>query len=271
LEHIEGRHPVLEAVRAGRQVHKILMTAGARGSAEAILKAARERGIPVSFLPREELDAMTRGRVHQGVVALAEPRAYHTADDLLAVAASRGEVPLLVILDGVEDPRNLGSVIRTAAAAGAHGVVIPTRRSAELTPAAVKAAAGAAEHLPVAKEVNLARTMDGLKEKGLWMIGADATARQVHTEVDLTMPAAVVVGGEHRGLRRLVREKCDFLVRIPMAGNHNSLNASVAAAIILYEAVRQRSLKGPGQGPSRGPGQGPSRGPSRGLSPSRKG
>ena len=241
MEHIEGRHPVLEAVRSGRRVHKILMTANARGSAQAILEAARKHGIPVTYLPREELDAMTRGRVHQGVVALTEPRSYRAADDLVRAAAASGEKPLLVMLDGVEDPRNLGSIIRTAAAAGAHGVIIPSRRSADLGPAAVKAAAGAAERLPVAKEVNLARTMDSLKEKGLWTVGADANASQIHTEVDLTIPVVVVMGGEHRGLRRLVREKCDFLVRIPMARGSNSLNASVAAAIILYEAARQRS------------------------------
>lgn len=247
LEHIEGRHPVLEAIRAGRPVRKLLVASGARGAVEDILRAAQARRIPVSFVSRHELDAMTRGRVNQGVVALAEPRSYQSLDDMLAAAARLGQVPLVVLLDGVEDPGNLGSIIRTAAAAGAHGVVIPTRRSAALTPAAVKAAAGAADHLAVAREVNLARALDELKEKGLWTVGAEAAAAQVYTEVDLTGPTAIVVGGEHQGLRRLVRAKCDFLVRIPMAGPLNSLNASVAAAILLFEAVRQRTLKAGGR------------------------
>ncbi len=256
MEHIEGRHPVLEAIRAGRRIRRILVASGARGAVTDIVEAAAAGRIPVAYVSREELDAMTRGRVHQGVVALAEPRAYGGAADILAAAARRGETPLLVILDGVEDPRNLGSIIRTAAAAGAHGVIIPTRRSAELTPAAVKAAAGAADHLIVAREVNLARTIDRLKEKGLWTFGADAAGPDLYTGVDLTVPAAIVVGGEHRGLRRLVREKCDFLVKIPMSGPLSSLNAAVAAGIILYEAVRQRSLAARSRGAPPGPGPG---------------
>lgn len=248
MEQIEGRHPVLEAIRAGRRVRRLLVATGTRGGVSDIEKAAAERGIPVAYVTRAELDAMCRGRVNQGVVALAEPRTYQDVDTILSVASRAGQKPLVVLLDGVEDPQNLGSIIRTAAAAGAHGVVFPSRRSADLTPAAVKAAAGAADHLAIAREVNLARVLDGLKEKGLWIVGADASAAQVYTEVDLTLPVGLVIGGEHQGLRRLVREKCDFLVRIPMAGPLNSLNAAVAAAILLYEAVRQRL---PGAGPAR--------------------
>lgn len=243
VEHIEGRHPVLEAMRAGRKLQRIYLATGAGGVAQEIVELAKSRGVPVAYLPRAEIDAMTQGRSSQGVVALAQPRAYQDTDAMLAAAARQGEAPLVVLLDGVEDPGNLGSIIRTAASAGAHGVIIPKDRSATLTPAAVKAAAGAADRIAVAREVNLARAIDQLKEKGLWTVGADAAADQTYTEVDYTSPTAIVVGGEHQGLRRLVRDKCDFLVRIPMPGRFNSLNASVAAAILLYEAVRQRGLK----------------------------
>ncbi len=243
VEHIEGRHPVTEAIRAGRRIQKIYLAAGVHGAIDEITRLAAAKGIPIAQLPRAELDAMTQGRVNQGVVALAEPRGYQDPEDMLSAAAGRNQVPLLVVLDGVEDPRNLGSIIRTAAAAGAHGVIIPKDRAADLTPAAVKAAAGAADHIAVAREVNLARALDRLKEKGVWTVGADAAAKQVYTEVDYTIPTAIVVGGEHQGLRRLVKEKCDFLVRIPMAGRLNSLNASVAAAILIYEAVRQRAAR----------------------------
>ncbi len=241
VEHIEGRHPVLEAIRSGRRVRQVYLAEGAHGSAVEIIKLAKTVGIPVTCVPRAELEAMTQGRVNQGVVALAEPRGYQDPDAILAAAARRGQAPLLVVLDGVEDPGNLGSVIRTAAAAGAHGVIFPKDRSAGLTPAAVKAAAGAADHIAVAREVNLARAIERLKGQGIWAVGADAAANRTYTDVDYTSPTAIVVGGEHRGLRRLVREKCDYLVSIPMAGPLNSLNASVAAAILIYEAVRQRA------------------------------
>ncbi len=243
MEHIEGRHPVLEAFRAGRKVTKLFLVEGARGSADEVLALARSSGVPVTFLPRRELDAMAQGRVHQGVIALAEPRAYQDLEAILGAAAEAKEPPFVIALDGVEDPRNLGSIIRTAVAAGVHGVVIPERRSATLTPAAVKAAAGTSDLVAIAREVNLARSLERLKEKGLWTVGADAGATKTYTEVDLTLPVALVVGGEHQGLRRLVREKCDFLVRIPMAPKVNSLNAGVAAAILLYEVVRQRSAR----------------------------
>lgn len=241
MEHIEGRHPVVEAIKSGRRVHQVYMAAGARGSAAQIVELAKAARVPVTYLPRAEIDAMTQGRKSQGVVALAEPRGYQDPEAMLAAAARRGQAPLLVILDGVEDPGNLGSVIRTAAAAGVHGVIIPKDRSAALTPAAVKAAAGAADHVAVAREVNLARAIERLKGQGIWTVGADAAATQNYTQVDYTSPTAFVVGGEHQGLRRLVREKCDFLVSIPMTGPLNSLNASVAAAILIYEAVRQRA------------------------------
>ncbi len=251
MERIEGRHPVLEAIRAGRRISKVCLAEGARGSATEIVKLAQAARIPVAYLPRAELDAMTEGRVNQGVVALAEPRGYQDPEAMLAAAARRGQAPLLVVLDGVEDPGNLGSIIRTSAAAGVHGVVIPKDRAAMLTPAAIKAAAGAADHIAVAREVNLARALERLKGKGLWTVGADAAATQDYTEVDYTIPTVIVIGGEHQGIRRLVRAKCDFLVSIPMAGPLNSLNASVAAAVLIYEAVRQR--RGQGSRPA-GPG-----------------
>jgi len=243
LQQIEGRHPVLEALRAGRRIREVFVVEGARGTAADVIQAARERRIPVSAVPRERLDEMSRGRVHQGVIALAEPLSYCEPEDILQAAEARGEAPLVVLLDGVEDPRNLGAIVRTAASAGAHGLVIPQRRSAGLSPAALKTAAGAADYLPVARVVNLARTIDTLRERGLWSVGADVDAERLWTDVDYTLPVALVVGGEHRGLRRLVREKCDFLVRLPMSGPLDSLNASVAAGIILYEAVRQRLLQ----------------------------
>ncbi|HCJ10573.1 MAG TPA: 23S rRNA (guanosine(2251)-2'-O)-methyltransferase RlmB [Clostridiales bacterium] len=249
FEQIEGRHPVLEAIRAGRRIHRLFIVSGARGSAAEVADMARAAGIPVTYVPRARLDAMSGGRVNQGVVALAEPMAYRDLGDLLSLAEQRREAALLVALDGVEDPRNLGAVIRTAAAAGVHGLVLPTRRAVGLTPAAVKAAAGAADRLPVARVVNLARAMDELREKGLWTIGADAAADMLYTEVDFTLPAVIVLGGEHRGLRRLVREKCDFLVRIPMRGPAESLNVSVAAAVLIFEAVRQRSAGARDDGP----------------------
>lgn len=255
MDQIEGRHPVLEAIRAGRRVRKLLLLDGSRGSAADVEAVARRAGIPIVTATRAELDALTRGRVHQGVVALAEPRVYQTVDDIIGLAAQRREAPFVILLDGVEDPRNLGSIIRTATAAGAHGLIIPNRRSADLTPAAVKASAGAADHLAVARVVNLARTLDELKERGLWTVGADAGASATYTQLDLTGPTALVIGGEHQGLRRLVREKCDFLARIPMAGPITSLNASVAAAVLIFEVVRQRApLAAPTAGGRRGSG-----------------
>lgn len=245
VDRIEGRNPVLEALKAGRGINRILVARGEKhGSIREILARAREAGIPIQEVDRPRIDALAHTRGHQGVIALAAPRAYADLGDLLAAAAGAGEPALLVALDGVEDPMNLGSLLRSADAAGAHGVIIPERRAAALTPAAVKAAAGAAEYVPVARVTNLARALAEIKDSGIWVVGADSRARQTLYEADLTGPVTLVVGGEGKGLGRLVAETCDYLVRIPMGGRISSLNAAVAGAILLFEARRQRQGAG---------------------------
>lgn len=240
-EIIAGRHPVLEALRAGRAVNKIWIADGVKPALVRPIEAeARRRGVVVQTVDRRKLDQIAQGVVHQGVAAQAAARSYAELDDLLDIAAARGEPPLLLLLDEIEDPHNLGSILRTAECAGAHGVVIPKRRSAGLTAAAYKASAGAAEFVQIARVTNLAQTIDRLKERGIWIAGADASADGDVYDADLTLPLAVVIGSEGRGIGRLIRDKCDFLIRLPMAGRINSLNASVAAGVIVYEAVRQR-------------------------------
>jgi len=241
-EIIAGRHPVLEALRAGREIHKIWIAEGVqRALIQPIEAEARRRGIVIQTADRRRLDQIAQGIAHQGVAAQAAAHRYAELDELLAAAEAKGEPPLLLLLDEIEDPHNLGSMLRTAECAGAHGVVIPKRRSAGLTAAVYKASAGAAEFVPVARVTNLAQTIDRLKERGLWIAGADAAARDDVYRADLTLPLAVVIGSEGRGIGRLIREKCDFLVKLPMFGRINSLNASVAAGVLLYEAVRQRT------------------------------
>lgn len=238
---IEGRNPVLEALRGGLPVARVLLARGDRhGAVREILALARARGVPVEEVAPEELARRATTRVHQGVIAEAAPRGPVAVEDLLAEARRRGEPPFLVLAAEVQDPQNLGSLLRSAEAAGAHGVVVPRHRSARLTPAVIKASAGAAAHLAVAETPNLARCLEGLKERGLWVCGADPGAERAYYEADLRGPLVVVVGSEGRGIPRLVREKCDFLVRIPMGGRVASLNVAVAAAIILFEARRQR-------------------------------
>lgn len=240
-EWLYGRHPVLEALRAGRPINKILLAEGASPRLMApLLAAAREQGVPVQQVPRRKLDELVPAAVHQGVAAAVAARAYAEVADLLARARERGEMPFLIVLDGIEDPHNLGAILRTADAVGAHGVIIPKRRSAQLTPAAVKASAGAAEHVPVARVANIARTLEGLKAEGLWVVGTDAQADQDYRTADYAVPLALVVGSEGRGMSRLVRETCDVLVRLPMVGRITSLNAAVAAALLMYEVFRAR-------------------------------
>lgn len=207
---------------------------------DAILGAAQQVGVPIGEASRQRLDELAGGGHHQGVVAEMAEIATVALDDLLDVARRRQEPPLLVVTDHLEDPQNLGSLIRSAEAAGAHGLVVPERRSVGVTPAVVRASAGATEHLAVATVVNLARTLRELKAAGLWIVGLDAGAEQPYDLADLTVPLAIVVGSEGKGLSRLVAEQCDLRVRLPMAGRTASLNAAVAGAILLYEAVRQR-------------------------------
>lgn len=238
-EVVAGRHPVLEAIRSGRTIHKVLFADAAQGIGP-LLAEARAAGIVAQQVDKRKLDQAAPGVRHQGVIALVAERAYAELDDLFAAAEASGEPPLFVLLDEIEDPHNLGSILRTVDCAGAHGVIVPKRRSAGLTATVAKTSAGAVEHVPVARVTNLAQTIDELKERGVWVAGADGAAPRTVYEQDLKLPLAIVIGNEGQGLGRLVRERCDFLVKVPMYGRINSLNASVAASLLLYEAVRQR-------------------------------
>ena len=238
---IEGRNAVIEALRAGVAIDKIFIAKGeADSSLGHIASAAREKGIVVVDADRRKLDGMSRTHSHQGVIAQAAVRAYASVDDILSAARERGEEPLIVVCDELSDPHNLGAVIRTADAAGAHGVIIPKRRSAGLTAIVGKTSAGAVAHVPVARVPNLPALLRELKEEGVWIFGAAMDGSTPLHQADLKGPAAIVIGSEGSGLGRLVEENCDFTVSIPMFGKINSLNASAAAAVLLYEAVRQR-------------------------------
>lgn len=238
---IEGRNAVIEALRAGTAIDKIYLAKGETDAALGhIASAARSKGVVVVDVDRRKLDYMSRTRAHQGVIAMAAVREYASVEDILARAEERGEPPLIVVCDELSDPHNLGAVIRTAECAGAHGVIIPKRRSAGLTAVVAKTSAGAVSHLPVARVANLPSLLKQLKKEGLWIFGAAADGPVSLYEADLKGPAAIVIGSEGSGMSRLVAETCDVLVRIPMKGKLNSLNASAAAAILLYEAVRQR-------------------------------
>lgn len=238
---IEGRNAVIEALRAGTPIDKIYL---ARGETDKTLghiaSAAREKGVVVVEADRRKLDFMSATKAHQGVIALAAVREYAAVEDLLRAARERGEAPLLVVCDEISDPHNLGAIIRTAECAGAHGVIIPKRRSAGLTSIVGKTSAGAVSYLPVARVANLSAALKELQKEGLWVFGADAGGATPLYEADLKGPAAIVIGSEGGGMGRLVRESCDFLVSIPLKGRIQSLNASNAAAVLLYEAVRQR-------------------------------
>ena len=238
---IEGRNAVIEALRAGVAIDKIFI---ARGETDAALghiaSTAREKGIVVADADRRKLDAMSRTHSHQGVIAQAAVREYATVDDILAAAREKGEPPLILVCDELSDPHNLGAVIRTADAAGAHGVIIPKRRSTGLTAVVGKTSAGAVAYVPVARVANLTALLKELKEEGVWVFGAAANGTTSLYQADLKGPAAIVIGSEGTGMSRLVEETCDFTVSIPMLGKINSLNASAAAAVLLYEAVRQR-------------------------------
>lgn len=246
---IEGRIPVLEALRAGREINKLLVAKGAKeGSIREVLGVAREAGVIVQEVDRARLDQLSEGRNHQGVIAMVAAHNYAEVDDILAAAQAKGEDPLILVLDGIEDPQNLGSLLRTADAAGAHGVIIPERRAAGLTETVAKVSAGAVEYVPVARVTNIGRTLDDLKEKGVWVVGTHQDAKELYHQARLTGPLAVVIGNEGKGIGRLVSEKCDFMVRLPMVGHVTSLNAAVAGAILIYEIRRQRDFGAPGKG-----------------------
>lgn len=232
---IVGRNPIREAVKNGRELERILVQRGElSGSAREIVAKARERHIVVQEVDKARLDAIYPN--HQGMIAYASAASYSTVDDMFADAEAKGEKPFLIVLDGITDPHNLGAIIRTAECVGAHGVIIQQRRSVGLTPAAVKAAAGAAEYMKVAKVVNITRTLAELKERGVWVIGADMDGQKL-SETDLTGATALVIGAEGEGISRLVKDECDLTVALPMRGHIDSLNASVAAGVLMY-AVR---------------------------------
>ena len=240
---IEGRNAVIEALRAGTAIDKVYI---ARGETDATLghiaASARDRGVVVVECDRRKLDGMSRTHSHQGVIALAAVREYASVDDILNAAREKGEPPLIVVCDELSDPHNLGAVIRTAECAGAHGVIIPKRRSAGLTAIVAKTSAGAVSYMPVARVANIPSLLKDLKKQGIWVFGTAAEGTTRLYDADLKGPAAIVIGSEGDGMSRLVAENCDFLVSIPMRGRISSLNASAAAAILLYEAVRQRTV-----------------------------
>ncbi len=243
---IEGRNAVIEALRAGVTIDKIYIMKGETDATLGhIASTARDKGVVVVDADRRKLDGMSRTHSHQGVIALAAVREYVSVEDILAAARDKGEAPLLVVCDELSDPHNLGAVIRTAECAGAHGVIIPKRRSAGLTAIVAKTSAGAVAHIPVARVPNIPSLLKQLKQEGVWIFGTAADGNTTLYNADLKGPAAIVIGSEGDGMGRLVSEQCDFRVSIPMKGHINSLNASAAAAILLYEAVRQRESSKP--------------------------
>ncbi len=241
---LEGRNALTEALRSGRTIDKVFIATGDidRGL-QRLAAQAKEAGAVVVPVDRRKLDAMSTTGAHQGVIALVAAREYYSIDDLLQEAADRGEAPLLVICDELSDPHNLGAILRCAECAGAHGVIIPKRRSVSLTATVAKASAGAVEYMKVARVTNITATMEELKQKGVWIFGTAAEGSVPMYQADLTGPAAIVIGNEGEGMSRLVQKTCDVTVHIPMKGRISSLNASAAASILLYEAVRQRLNK----------------------------
>jgi 23S rRNA (guanosine2251-2'-O)-methyltransferase len=241
-EWISGKNPVLEALRSGREINKIFIAEGSqRGQMKQVLEEAKERGIVAQFVPKKKVDSLSQTQAHQGVIASIAAYQYYDVEDLFEVAEERGEQPFFLILDELEDPHNLGSILRTADAVGAHGVIIPKRRAVGLTATVAKASTGAIEYVRVARVTNLAMTIDKLKDKGIWLVGTDASAKEDYRQFDGNMPLALVIGSEGKGMSRLITQKCDFLIKMPMVGQVTSLNASVAASILMYEVLRKRN------------------------------
>lgn len=240
---IEGRNAVIEAFRSGRTIDKVFVLDGCQdGPVRTIVREAKKHGAVLNFVEKERLNQLSETGRHQGVIAWAAAYSYAEVSDMLEAAAQKNEDPFLILLDGIEDPHNLGAIIRTANTAGAHGVIIPKRRASGLTATVAKASAGALNYTPVAKVTNLAKTIDELKEKGLWFVCADMDGEQMY-DLNLTGPIGLVVGSEGQGVSRLVKEKCDYIASIPMKGEITSLNASVAGGVLAYEIVRQRIRK----------------------------
>ena len=235
-----GRNPVLEALRSGREIDRLFVAHGTGGgSVTAIIAKCRAKGILIKEISPQKLDYYCSGANHQGVAVMFASQEYATVDDMFALADSRGEKPFLIICDEIEDPHNLGAIIRTAEATGVHGVIIPERRSASLNATVAKAACGALEYVPVARVTNIANTIDALKERGVWVFGADMDGDD-YTKTDFDAPCALVIGNEGKGIGALTAKKCDAIISLPMHGKINSLNASVAAGILMYEVVRSR-------------------------------
>lgn len=242
-EQIEGRNAVLEAFRSGKCVDKLFILDGCQdGPVRRIAREARKTDTIINYVSKERLDQLSETRAHQGVIAQVAAYEYSTVEEILARAEEKGEPPFLILLDNVEDPHNLGAIIRTANLAGAHGVIIPKRRAVGLTSTVAKTSAGAINYTPVAKVTNIVRTIEELKEKGIWFVCADMGGETMY-DLDLTGPMGLVIGNEGEGVSRLVREACDFTASIPMKGDIDSLNASVAAGVLAYEIVRQRLVK----------------------------
>src|SRR3954467_11170181 len=239
-EYIVGKNPVIEALKSERDINKILIAEGSqRGQMQQITQLAKEANVLVQFVPKKKLDQIAEEN-HQGVLAYVAAYQYAEMDDLFALAEKRNEAPFFLLLDEIEDPHNLGSIMRTADAAGAHGIIIPKRRAVGLTATVAKLSTGAIEHIPVVRVTNMSRTIDELKEKGVWIAGTDAKGKEDYRQFDGSLPLGLVIGSEGKGMGRLIRDKCDFLIRLPMAGHVTSLNASVAAALLMYEVYRKR-------------------------------
>ncbi len=242
IDKLEGRNPIMEALKANRTINKIFVAKGEReGSIRQIIAIAREKKIIITEVEHGVLDSMSSTKSHQGIIAFVAVKEYVEVDDILKIAEEKGQPPFIIILDEISDPHNFGAILRTANAVGAHGVIIPKRRAIGLTSAVSKASAGAIEYVPVSRVTNISQTIEYLKKKNVWVVGTDSTGEKAFYNSDLKGPIALVVGSEGEGMGKLIREKCDFVVNIPMQGEISSLNASVAAAIVMYEILKQRA------------------------------
>ena len=242
-DQVEGRNSVLELLESDRDINKIFVQTGEKhGSINKIIALAKEKKVLINEISKEKINQMALSENHQGVIAIVPPFNYCEIDDILFEANTRQEDPFVVLLDGIEDPHNLGSIIRTAETAGVHGIIIPKRRAASVNSTVNKVSSGAVEHMKIARVNNLVETIKYLKDQGLWICGTDINTKTYYYDQDLTGPIAIVIGNEGSGISRLVKENCDFLVKIPMKGKITSLNASVSAGIIIYEAVKQRKI-----------------------------
>lgn len=244
-DQVEGRNAVIELLESGRDINKIFISNGEKhGSINKIITMAKQRKVLVTEVSKTKLKEMAKTENYQGVIAIVPPFEYCDVDDILEEANKRNEEPFIVILDGIEDPHNLGSIIRTSETAGVHGIIIPKRRAASVNSTVAKVSAGAVEYMKIARVNNLTETIKYLKDKGIWICGTDISTDTYYDKQDFTGPIAIIIGSEGFGMSRLVKENCDFLVKIPMKGNITSLNASVSAGIVIYEAVKQKKNKG---------------------------